>query len=114
MIQLHQRGLVNEVPEIGSHQHLACCWNIAEAKEHNCELPQPLTSRECCLISVEHGNLSILALQLWLQIPLGVSERSQGVVSPWWWGAVLCNVIQPLVAHVEQNVSVLLSDEHDG
>lgn len=43
-----------------------------------------------------------------------MSERSQGVVSLWWQLAVLCNVVQPSVAHIEQNVSVPLPDKHDG
>jgi hypothetical protein len=77
---------------------------------------QPLVGFERCVLFVGvHDHFQIVILQTQGQKPFGSGERIKGVVDPLEREAILfCDVTQLPVVHAETNISLLLTDQHDG
>jgi hypothetical protein len=61
-VVLSTRVMNRETSQDRLHEPLKCHWSIADAKGHDCELPEPLTSRECRF-------LFVVWVHIYLQIP---------------------------------------------
>jgi hypothetical protein len=61
-VQVHQGVFLSKALQDGFHQQLEHYSSIANAKGHNCELPQPMSSRESCIFHVAgvQSNLPVI------------------------------------------------------